>query len=236
MSATTTPEQANLQTLNFYHGFFYLDLRDWESGKILKTLEDAWVVMKQWFDRPLEKKMQMETISDAHGFKPPGVQSGVNENTRDGFEALRISRVGLLDRSHLPDVVHENLQLFETLQLSAHFPLKTLLSRLSDAAGLKDNDRFEKCHPDTLPSKSTVFFIHHPLSDDLDNKTARGHNVHTDVGSFTLLFTEQPGLQVISPTTNKWEYIAAKPGHAIMMLLIHFALYLSYASDQLCIE
>ena len=25
-------------------------------------------------------------------FKPPGVQSGVNENTRDGFEALRVIR------------------------------------------------------------------------------------------------------------------------------------------------
>ncbi|KAK2130708.1 hypothetical protein NOF04DRAFT_1164002, partial [Fusarium oxysporum II5] len=86
----------------------------------------------------------------------------------------------------------------------------------SDAAGLEKDDRFENCHPDHLPSKSTMFFIHHPLSDVLSDKTARGHNAHTDVGSFTLLFTEQPGLQVMSPTINKWEYVAAKPGHAII--------------------
>lgn len=26
-------------------------------------------------------------------FKPPGVQSGVNANTRDGFEALRVIKI-----------------------------------------------------------------------------------------------------------------------------------------------
>jgi isopenicillin N synthase-like dioxygenase len=86
MSTTTTPEQANLHTLNFCsllngdvagranllsacedYGFFYLDLRDWESGKMLKALEATWVIMKQWFGQPLEEKMKTETISDAHG-------------------------------------------------------------------------------------------------------------------------------------------------------------------------
>ena len=113
-------------------------------------------------------------------------------------------------------MVHENLELFEKLQLSAHYVLKTLLGKLSDAAGLEGGDRYESYHPDELPSKSTLFFLHHPVSDALEDKTARGHNAHTDVGSFTLLFTEQPGLQVLSPTTNEWEYVVAKPGHAII--------------------
>ncbi|KAF4825455.1 2-oxoglutarate-dependent dioxygenase gloE [Colletotrichum siamense] len=228
-------EQANLHTLNFRslvnkdekslstllsacenHGFFYLDLRDWESGSMLKNYESAGQIMKQWFNQPLEEKLRTETISDAHGYKPPGVQSGVNENTRDGFEALRISRVHLLNHSHLPGVVAENFDLFKTFQLSAHFVLKTLLTRLSDAVGLEGKERFEEYHPDDIPSKSTLFFLHHPVSDALQDKTARGHNAHTDVGSFTLLFNEQPGLQVVSPTTNDWEYVAPKPGHAII--------------------
>ncbi|KAI8308107.1 hypothetical protein K4K61_002919 [Colletotrichum sp. SAR11_59] len=217
-------EQANLHTLNFRslvnkdenslstllsacenHGFFYLDLRDWESGSMLKNYESAGQIMKQWFNQPLEEKLRTETISDAHGYKPPGVQSGVNENTRDGFEALRISRVHLLNHSHLPGVVAENFDLFKTFQLSAHFVLKTLLTRLSDAVGLEGKERFEEYHPDDIPSKSTLFFLHHPVSDALQDKTARGHNAHTDVGSFTLLFNEQPGLQVVSPTTNDWD-------------------------------
>ncbi|EEU34671.1 uncharacterized protein NECHADRAFT_44650 [Fusarium vanettenii 77-13-4] len=229
------PEEANLHVLSFsrllngdkselanllsaceHHGFFYLDLRDWESGRMLQSLEASWRIMKPWFDQPLVDKLKTETISDAHGFKPPGVQSGVNENSRDGFEALRISRVGLLNRSNLPDVVQENMDLFETFQLSAHYVLKTLLESLSDAVGLTGNGRFESYHPDELPSKSTLFFLHHPVSEALEDKTARGHNAHTDVGSFTLLFTEQPGLQVLSPNTNRWEYVVAKPGHAII--------------------
>lgn len=161
----------------------------------------------------------------------------MNANSRDGFEALRvsetstgtgpppiprqlteakISRVGLLNRSPLPDVVHQNIELFETLQLSAHHILKTLLARLSDACGAEGADRFESHHPDELPSKSSLFFLHHPVSEALEDKTARGHNAHTDVGSFTMLFTEQPGLQVLSPTTNQWEYVVARPGHAII--------------------
>ncbi|KAH7256113.1 hypothetical protein BKA59DRAFT_490269 [Fusarium tricinctum] len=209
-------EKANLLSACEEHRFFYLDLRDWESGEMLHNLEEIWNIMKKWFDQPLQEKLKTETISDAHGFKPPGVQSGVTEHSRDGFEALRISRVCLLGRSHLPEVVRENLHRFESFQLSAHFLLKSLLGCLSDAAQLKGSDRFESYHPDGLPSRSTMFFIHHPVSDALDDKRGRGHNAHTDVGSFTLLFTEQPGLQVLSPKTNKWEYVVAKQGHAIV--------------------
>jgi len=122
----------------------------------------------------------------------------------------------MLSREHLPDVVRENLAVFEKYQLSAHYVLMTLLTRLSDATGLQGNDRYEAYHPDNVPSKSTLFFLHHPVTEALPDQTGRGHNAHTDVGSFTLLITEQPGLQVLSPVTGKWEYVDAKPGHAII--------------------
>jgi isopenicillin N synthase-like dioxygenase len=90
MSATADPsvssEEADLHVLNFcslqsgdeselakllsaceQHGFFYLDLRDWESGEILHSLEETWNIMKRWFDQPLQEKLKTETISDAHG-------------------------------------------------------------------------------------------------------------------------------------------------------------------------
>ena len=90
MSATTNPnigpDEANLHVLSFSsllhgnktelanllsacedHGFFYLDLRDWESGRMLQKLEATWQIMKEWFDQPLEEKLKTETISDAHG-------------------------------------------------------------------------------------------------------------------------------------------------------------------------
>ena len=60
-------ELANLLSACEEHGFFYLDLRDWESGRMLQTLEATWRIMKQWFDQPLAEKLKTETISDAHG-------------------------------------------------------------------------------------------------------------------------------------------------------------------------
>lgn len=90
MLATTgpnlSPEEANLHVLSFSSllngdkselanllsaceddGFFYLDLRDWESGRMLQTLEATWRIIKQWFDQPLGEKLKTKTISDAHG-------------------------------------------------------------------------------------------------------------------------------------------------------------------------
>jgi isopenicillin N synthase-like dioxygenase len=90
MSAIADPsvssEEANLHVLNFcslqrgdeselanllsaceQHGFFYLDLRDWESGGMLHNLEQIWNIMKKWFDQPLQEKLKTENISDAHG-------------------------------------------------------------------------------------------------------------------------------------------------------------------------
>ena len=102
----------------------------------------------------------------------------------------------MLSRQHLPGIVQENLCVFKKYQLSAHDVLRTLLARLSDATGLQGNERYEAYHPDNLPSKSTLFFLHHPKTEALPNQTGRGHNAHTDVGSLTLLVTKQPGLQV----------------------------------------
>ncbi len=43
-----------------------------------------------------------------------------------------------------------------------------------------------------------------------------GQNIHTDAGTLTLLFTQQVGLQVLSPTTGQWEYVETRPGHGIV--------------------
>lgn len=48
-------------------GFFYLDIRDWESGAMLQNLEKTGNIMKQWFEQPEDEKLSTETLSDAHG-------------------------------------------------------------------------------------------------------------------------------------------------------------------------
>ena len=43
-----------------------------------------------------------------------------------------------------------------------------------------------------------------------------GHIAHTDVGSLTLLFSHQSGLQVLRPGTDQWVDIRPVPGYAIV--------------------
>ncbi|KAI1840868.1 hypothetical protein JX265_009777 [Neoarthrinium moseri] len=197
-------------------GFFYLDLRNWESGKILRQLDVTGQIMKRWFTEPLEQKLKTETATHAHGYKPLGLHPGVTENSRDGFEALRLGRVNLLNQTHLPDVVTTHLDEFQQLQNSAHYILLSLLECLSYVAVVQDQDRYELYHPSEQTSKTSLLFLHYPADDASEHIEPRGHNSHTDAGTLTFLFVESPGLQVLSPKTNDWEYVTPKPGHAII--------------------
>lgn len=110
----------------------------------------------------------------------------------------------------------DNIDVFKNFQLAEHYILKTLLGCLSTAIGLKGSKRFESSHEDHVPSKSTLLFIHHPVTDAVPGKEKLGHYSHTDLGSLTLLFTKQPGLQVLSPDTNEWQLVASKQGYAVV--------------------
>lgn len=110
----------------------------------------------------------------------------------------------------------DNIDVFKRFQLSEHYILKSLLGCLSTAIGLEGSERFESSHDDSVPSKSTLLFIHHPVSDTVPGKEKLGHYSHTDLGSLTLLFTKQPGLQVLSPETNEWQWVGSRTGYAIV--------------------
>ncbi|RGP61348.1 2og-fe oxygenase family [Fusarium longipes] len=207
-------------------GFSYLDLQSSSSGKLWKDLGHAGEIAKRWFSQPLETKLETPTISLAHGFKATGNQSGAVESLKDGFEALKIGRNELLGRWALPSVVQDNLSLFDQLNASCHFILKLLLDCISDGLGLKGNARLDTHHRDDARSKSTLYFLHYPPG--VHNPNEVGQNMHTDIGTLTLLFAPQWGLQVVSPVTGGWEYVEPRPGHAI----INVADTLRFLSDK----
>ncbi|KAK8129188.1 hypothetical protein PG999_001568 [Apiospora kogelbergensis] len=206
-------ELASLLSACENDGFFYLDLRDWESGKILQQLDVTEQIMKHWFTLPLDYKMKTETATHAHGYKPLGIHPGVKERSSDGFEALRIGRVNLMNQTHLPEVLSTNLDEFQQYMNSAHYVLLRLMEHLSIAGEVKGEKRYELLHPPEQASKTSLLYLHYPP----DGESGNGeHNAHTDAGTLTLLFVDSPGLQIFSPKTNEWEYVAVKPGHAIV--------------------
>jgi isopenicillin N synthase-like dioxygenase len=83
----------------------------------------------------------------------------------------------------------------------------TILENLSNALGLKGDERYEHQHGADSPSTSTAVLQHYPSEVDLPRNTSAGHFTHTDTGSITILFNTNWGLQVCSPDGDRWEYV-----------------------------
>ncbi|PYH64914.1 2OG-Fe(II) oxygenase family protein [Aspergillus vadensis CBS 113365] len=124
-------------------------------------------------------------------FKAIGNQSGAVQSLKDGFEALKIGKFELDGRWAPPSVAQDNLDLFDQFTAACHFISKLLLDCISDELGLKGDAR-------------------------LENPTKIGQNMHTDIGSLTILHAPQWGLQVFSPEDATWKYVVPRLGHAIV--------------------
>lgn len=121
--------------------------------------------------------------------------------------------MNLLNQTQLPEVLSTNIEAFRQYMESAHYVLLRLMEHLSISARVEDAKRYELLHPPEQPSKTSLLYLHYPLEGESGNGE---HNAHTDAGTLTLLFVDTPGLQILSPKTNEWEYVAVKPGHAIV--------------------
>lgn len=113
-------------------------------------------------------------------------------------------------------MVEENVKLFDDFTAMSHYILKVLLDQISDGLDLKGSERLDQWHRDDIMSKSTLYFLHYPARVAKKNDKEIGQNMHTDIGSLTLLFAPQWGLQVLDSGSNEWRYVAPKPGHAII--------------------
>ena len=109
----------------------------------------------------------------------------------------------------------ENFNIFDDFVATSNFLLKTILDCISDSLSLKGLERLDTYHRDDSASESTLYCLHYPPAPAIQRKDV-GQNMHTDIGTLTLLFAMQWGLQVLSPTSNSWEYVEPRPGHAII--------------------
>ena len=114
----------------------------------------------------------------------------------------------------LPPIVKDKQDLFESFIMLCHFVNTTMLTTLSDVLSLKDNASFQAHHRDDKPSNTTLVLLHYPKQ---GVQQGMGHNKHTDIGTLTLLFTEQWGLQLQQhPGSDEWQFVAPLAGHAIV--------------------
>ncbi|KAK6826141.1 hypothetical protein PG987_013635 [Apiospora arundinis] len=209
-------------------GFFYLDLSSSGCENLLFNRDVVSGHMEQWFNQDKAEKAKTVTVSNAHGYKPIGHHAGVGKN-RDGWEALKLGRSELRGRWALPSVVRENISSFSDFQDECHFVTKLLLDCISTKLELRGARSLQQYHRDDAPSKSSLFFNHYPARDTTgraaEGKGEIGQNQHTDLGSLTLLFAPQWGLQVLCPVDFvcpetgerlQWQNVEPRPRHAIV--------------------
>jgi len=110
-------------------------------------------------------------------------------------------------------VVYENFELLESFMSRSHDVTLTLLTCLSKGLKLRAGVSFEEKHRDGEVANTILVLLHYPKNTDVE---LVGHNKHTDIGSLTLLFTEQWGLQVLMPETKKWMFVEPRSEHAII--------------------
>ena len=112
---------------------------------------------------------------------------------------------------------------FSHFQDECHFVTKILLDCISSKLELRGENSLQNFHRDDSPSKSSLFFNHYPAL--ATSKDEVGQNQHTDLGSLTLLFAPQWGLQVLTPVdfvcpetgeNFQWQSVEPRPGHAVV--------------------
>ena len=113
-----------------------------------------------------------------------------------------------------PASILAEMPLFSRFLSSCNTVTQGILNHLSDAMNLTGENRFATTHREGHESRTNLIVFRYPKQETLESGI--GHNKHTDLGTLTLLFTKQWGLQILSPALNSWQYVAPKPRHAIV--------------------
>ncbi|KAI9710805.1 MAG: hypothetical protein M1812_007353 [Candelaria pacifica] len=244
----STMQEASLHTINlkalFNHdsaesdklfdaaktcGFFYLDMRDPDLTYILKMADEVFDLSRCVFALPEEEKAKFDVdgLGDwlgkmkLNGYKPIARNFGGIEGHHDGFESYALPKDGMLGFSNAsnfarPQVISDVLPMLKHFTTAMLDITTALLTSLSKSLELPEHSRLENYHRATHASPDLLRLLKYasqPFSERGAPQTP-----HTDLGSLTILFTSQPGLQVLPPGADEWAYVRPLAGHAIINL------------------
>lgn len=114
----------------------------------------------------------------------------------------------------LPGPLDAHRSLLERLMNDLHAIGISVLRALSLVLRIPVERSLEMSHRHHCSSTSALGVLKYPRL--WAESPQLGHGAHTDVGSLTLLFCSEPGLQILDPKTDQWAYIRPKDGHAIV--------------------
>jgi isopenicillin N synthase-like dioxygenase len=113
----------------------------------------------------------------------------------------------------IPPPFRENEAVFSNFISLSNHVFVTILSHLSDAIDSPNVGKLENSRHSNKPKKTVLTMHRYPKEIGPNNL---GHTTHTDIGSLTLVLTEQWGLQVLMPETKTWCFVEPRPGLAVI--------------------
>lgn len=115
-----------------------------------------------------------------------------------------------------PPVIDQYMETLKDLMNAVHVCTAAIFSSLSASLGLPPQQGFENFHRPGVTSPDVLRLLKYHAQSIQERGAPQ--TPHTDLGSLTVLFTRQPGLQVLPPGAEDWAYVAPRPGHAIINL------------------
>ncbi|KAJ6548147.1 hypothetical protein DFH09DRAFT_1281609 [Mycena vulgaris] len=175
------------------HGFFYLNFDNSETTKsIVDEKNRVQNFMKEYFAQPMDIKMQ-----DHQGIKTKGYVNLSRWDFVSGTDTIA------------PAVQAEH-DLFEAYLDRCNYVVSVMLGALSDVLEIPAGKRFDRGHDTSRPCDTTLALLSYPL--DIGETLQE----HTDMGSMTVLFSHEYGLQVLAPGTHQWEFVEPRERHAVI--------------------
>ncbi|KAI1322833.1 hypothetical protein F5Y16DRAFT_385337 [Xylariaceae sp. FL0255] len=205
-------------------GAFYLQISDgsdWSWQLIDSLFDDA----KAFFALPQDRKRTVAmTGSSYDGYKPKGNNIVDAQGTPDQNEFFNVSkRDALLEhcnvytsRGLISMGTAESISRFIIL---SHDILTTILTRLSSALDLDPLDDLSNLHRRDAMSGDHLRFVKYlPDATSLERNPHIMLIPHTDFGTLTLLYSQQPGLEVMNPSNQEWEPVEPIKEHCLVIV------------------
>ncbi|KAF4502785.1 Clavaminate synthase [Fusarium agapanthi] len=242
-TAVTSPESADFTTISYTRikqgnanelsalrrtcekdGFLYLELQS-ANGELMPATQEVPLVYKavnKFFQLDEDEKMKYD-VDKIGSWKLNGNTGLAGNGKKHGVEGYTFPRDGICNPvvdGHplsLPHVLQDEASLLASVMDKLHeigTGLLDALDQISHDAGLNTSIPLAPKHLPTDPSTSCMT-VQRYLSLSTEGPNA-GLSAHTDVGSLTILFCGDRGLQTFNQDTQEWRSVEPRDGCAVV--------------------
>ncbi|KAF5648639.1 gibberellin 20-oxidase [Fusarium sp. NRRL 52700] len=190
-------------------GFFYLDFDHSGAAGLPEKKKEVINAMKEYFSQPDEIKQFDSKGVPTRGYVKKGTFTAVDPKLPDeSFEHLAIGThdLGTNLASTLPALFKRAGTLIPDYVALCERLVDVLLDCYSQALGVPG--QFLRYHDHEKSSETILAMLSYP------GKLT--HQKHTDLGSLTILFSDEWGLQVVEPSSGNWEWVEPREKDAVI--------------------